>query len=117
QRQRVGVARALAAGPAIMLMDEPFGALDPVTRDGLGRDYRALHERLGLTTVMVTHDVMEALLLADRIVVLAGGAILADGPPGALLADHADPAVRALMETPRRQARRVEALALGQPHG
>ncbi len=117
QRQRVGVARALAAGPAIMLMDEPFGALDPVTRDGLGRDYRALHERLGLTTVMVTHDVMEALLLADRIVVLAGGAILADGPPGALLADHADPAVRALMETPRRQARRVEALARGERHG
>ena len=57
QRQRVGVARALAAKPAIMLMDEPFGALDPVTRDALGRDYRALHERLGLTTLMVTHDV------------------------------------------------------------
>jgi len=113
QRQRVGVARALAAGPAIMLMDEPFGALDPVTRDGLGRDYRALHERLGLTTVMVTHDVMEALLLADRIVVLEAGRILADGPPGALLGDHPDPTVRALMETPRRQARRVEALAAG----
>src|SRR5579862_5664864 len=56
QRQRVGVARALAARPSIMLMDEPFGALDPVTRDALGRDYRALHQRLGLTTLMVTHD-------------------------------------------------------------
>src|SRR5271165_3672934 len=78
QRQRVGLARALAAGPAVMLMDEPFGALDPVTRDALGRDYRALHERLGLTTVMVTHDVMEALLLADRIVVMAAGRVLAD---------------------------------------
>jgi osmoprotectant transport system ATP-binding protein len=111
QRQRVGVARALAAGPALMLMDEPFGALDPVTRDALGRDYRALHERLGLTTVMVTHDVMEAVLLADRIVVLDAGLILADAPPADLLADHAHPAVRALMETPRRQARRVEALA------
>jgi osmoprotectant transport system ATP-binding protein len=111
QRQRVGVARALAAGPAIMLMDEPFGALDPVTREGLGADYRALHDRLGLTTVMVTHDVMEALLLADRIVVLEAGRILADDTPAALLADHPVPGVRALMETPRRQAARVEALA------
>jgi osmoprotectant transport system ATP-binding protein len=94
-----------------MLMDEPFGALDPVVREALGRDYRALHERLGLTTVMVTHDVMEALLLADRIVVMQAGRILADDTPGALLADHPEPAVRALMETPRAQARRVEALA------
>ena len=111
QRQRVGVARALAAGPAIMLMDEPFGALDPVTRDALGRDYRALHERLGLTTLMVTHDVWEALLLADRIVVMDAGAILADAPPAALLAGHPDARVQALMETPRRQAERVRAMA------
>lgn len=117
QRQRVGLARALAAEPAVMLMDEPFGALDPVLRDGLGQDYRALHDRLGLTTVMVTHDVMEALLLADRIVVLDAGVVLADGPPGALLADHPNPVVRALMETPRRQARRLEALAAGAGHG
>ena len=61
-----------------MLMDEPFGALDPVTRDELGRAYRALHDRLGLTTVMVTHDMAEALLLADRIVVLIDGRIRAD---------------------------------------
>ena len=117
QRQRVGLARALAAGPGIMLMDEPFGALDPVTRDALGRDYRALHERLGLTTVMVTHDVLEALLLADRIVVLDDGRIVADGPPGALLADQDDPGVRRLMETPRRQLRRLEALERGDAHG
>jgi osmoprotectant transport system ATP-binding protein len=117
QRQRVGVARALAAGPSIMLMDEPFGALDPITRDALGRDYRALHERLALTTVMVTHDVMEALLLADRIVVMQAGLIVADGTPGDLLSDSADPAVRALMETPRRQADRVESLARGAAHG
>jgi osmoprotectant transport system ATP-binding protein len=110
QRQRVGVARALAAKPAIMLMDEPFGALDPVTRDALGRDYRALHDQLGLTTVMVTHDVWEALLLADRIVVLADGRVLADAPPAALLAGHDDPRVQALMETPRRQAERVRAM-------
>ena len=117
QRQRVGVARALAAGPSIMLMDEPFGALDPITRDALGRDYRALHERLALTSVMVTHDVMEALLLADRIVVLQAGLIVADGTPAALLSDSAAPAVRALMETPRRQADRVESLARGAAHG
>src|SRR5690606_2714980 len=57
QRQRVGVARALAARPGIMLMDEPFGALDPVTRDTLGLAYRRLHAGLGLTSLMVTHDV------------------------------------------------------------
>jgi osmoprotectant transport system ATP-binding protein len=113
QRQRVGVARALAAGPKIMLMDEPFGALDPVTRDALGRDYRSLHDQLGLTTVMVTHDVWEALLLADRIVVLHAGHILADAPPAELLAGHRDERVRSLMETPRRQAERVRAMAEG----
>jgi osmoprotectant transport system ATP-binding protein len=110
QRQRVGVARALAAEPAIMLMDEPFGALDPLTRDALGREYRRVHERLGLTTLMVTHDVLEAVLLADRIVVLRAGEIVADGTPRELMNEHRDPTVRALMETPRRQALRVAAL-------
>jgi osmoprotectant transport system ATP-binding protein len=109
QRQRVGVARALAAEPGIMLMDEPFGALDPVTRDQLGADYRALHERLGLTTLMVTHDMAEAVLLADRIVVLSGGRILAEGPPAELLATTRDPEVRALLEAPKRQAERLRA--------
>ncbi len=109
QRQRVGVARALAAAPALMLMDEPFGALDPLTRDALGADYRALHERLGLTTVMVTHDMAEAVLLADRILVLKAGHILADGAPAELLAKATDPDVRALLEAPRRQAERLRA--------
>lgn len=117
QRQRVGVARALAAGPKVMLMDEPFGALDPVTRDSLGRDYRALHERLGLTTVMVTHDVTEALLLADRVIVLENGEVVADGTPSSLLGQQSDPRVRAMMETPRRQAERVRALAEAAGHG
>ena len=107
QRQRVGVARALAAEPKIMLMDEPFGALDPLTRDALGTDYRALHEKLGLTTVMVTHDMTEAVLLADRIVVLEAGLIVADGRPGELLASTDNPEVRALLEAPRRQAERL----------
>jgi osmoprotectant transport system ATP-binding protein len=110
QRQRVGVARALAARPSIMLMDEPFGALDPVTRDALATEYRRLHERMGLTTLMVTHDVMEAILLSDRIVVMRHGAIVADGAPRELLAETADAAVRALMDMPRRQAARVTSL-------
>ncbi|MDB5442348.1 MAG: transporter ATP-binding protein [Phenylobacterium sp.] len=114
QRQRVGVARALAAEPKIMLMDEPFGALDPLTRDQLGGDYRALHERLGLTTLMVTHDMAEAVLLADRIVVLAAGRILADGKPAELLATTADPEVRALLEAPKRQADRLRAKLAGE---
>jgi osmoprotectant transport system ATP-binding protein len=109
QRQRVGVARALAAEPKLMLMDEPFGALDPLTRDALGTDYRALHDRLGLTTVMVTHDMAEAVLLADRIVVLQTGRIVADGAPGKLLAEATDPEVRALLEAPRHQAERLRA--------
>ena len=109
QQQRVGVARALAAGPKLMLMDEPFGALDPVTRDELGRAYRALHERLGLTTLMVTHDIAEALLLADRVVVLIDGRIRADSAPAALLANQ-DPEVRAMVDVPRRQAERLAAL-------
>jgi osmoprotectant transport system ATP-binding protein len=108
QRQRVGVARALAAEPAILLMDEPFGALDPMTREDLGGDVRALHQRLGLTTVMVTHDMSEAVLLADRIVVLAGGEILAEGS-AAELAGVRDPRVKALIDAPRRQAERLAA--------
>jgi osmoprotectant transport system ATP-binding protein len=109
QQQRVGVARALAARPTLMLMDEPFGALDPVTRDALGRAYRALHQRLGLTTLMVTHDVAEALLLADRVVVLIEGRIRADGAP-AELAHSTDPEVKAMIDVPRRQAARLAAL-------
>ena len=81
QRQRVGVARALASAPGLMLMDEPFGALDPVTRDELGEAIRALHDRLGLTTIMVTHDMAEALLLADRVLVMDAGRIVADATP------------------------------------
>ena len=110
QKQRVAVARALAARPGVMLMDEPFGALDPLTRETLGQAYRDLHDRLGLTTVMVTHDVQEAVLLADRMVVMRAGRVVANDTPGALLAGHSDPEVAALMASPRRQAERVQAL-------
>jgi osmoprotectant transport system ATP-binding protein len=110
QRQRVGVARALARQPGLMLMDEPFGALDPVTRDQLGAAIRALHDRLGLTTIMVTHDMAEALLLADRVLVMAGGRIVADASPKALLAGKGGAEADALVAVPREQARRLHAL-------
>jgi osmoprotectant transport system ATP-binding protein len=113
QRQRVGVARALAARPSILLMDEPFGALDPVTRAALADDVRRLHEQLGLTTVMVTHDIGEALLLADEVVVMADGRALAHAPPRELLAGHPDPVVADLIAAPRKQAERLAELAGG----
>ena len=109
QRQRVGVARALAARPRIVLMDEPFGALDPLTRDALGDDFRALHARLGLTTIMITHDMTEAVLLADRIAVMRAGKLLAQGTP-AELAENDNPYVGELLGTPRRQAERLAKL-------
>jgi osmoprotectant transport system ATP-binding protein len=109
QRQRVGVARALAARPRIVLMDEPFGALDPLTRDALGDDYRALHRKLGLTTVMITHDMTEAILLADRVAVMRGGRLLAKGTP-AELSRSGDAYVGELLRTPRRQAERLGVL-------
>ena len=109
QRQRVGVARALAAKPRIVLMDEPFGALDPLTRDALGDDYRSLHRKLGLTTVMITHDMTEAILLADRIAVMRGGQLLAQGTPTEL-SNSSDAYVLELLRTPRRQVERLNAL-------
>jgi osmoprotectant transport system ATP-binding protein len=112
QRQRVGVARALAAEPRILLMDEPFGALDPVTRHSLQTEVRALHQQLGLTTVMVTHDMAEALLLADRIAVMRSGRLLRLGAPRELLRDPGDPYVAALLEAPRRHAALLEKLGV-----
>ena len=109
QRQRVGVARALAAEPHLLLMDEPFGALDPVTRDSLGRKVRALHGELGLTTVLVTHDMAEALLLADRVLVMQSGLLVADETPAALLAGAGGEAAQALVAVPREQARELAA--------
>jgi osmoprotectant transport system ATP-binding protein len=110
QRQRVGVARALAGGPELLLMDEPFGALDPVTRDALGRKVRELHDALGLTTVMVTHDMAEALLLADRVLVMDKGALVADETPRALLAGAGGAVAQRLVAVPRHQAERLAAM-------
>jgi len=81
QRQRVGVARALAVNPPILLMDEPFAALDPVTRTELKSEFSALARRLSKTIVFVTHDLREALYLASRIILLETGHIVASGSP------------------------------------
>lgn len=110
QQQRVGFARALAAGSKVLLLDEPFGALDPVTRDELREDFLALRRRLGLTAVMVTHDMTEALISADRIAVLNAGRLVRIGTPRELVTDPGDEFVAALMASPRRQAERLEAL-------
>jgi osmoprotectant transport system ATP-binding protein len=88
QRQRVGVARALAADPPILICDEAFGAVDPVTRGALRSEFRALTRRLRKTVVFVTHDVKEALTLADRIIVLKNGRIEFGGTIGQFQRDQ-----------------------------
>jgi len=85
QRQRVGLARALAAAPAILLMDEPFGALDPLTRAEMQDMLRDLMSRLKKTVLLVTHDLDEALYLADQIVLLEQGKLIANLPPAEFL--------------------------------
>jgi osmoprotectant transport system ATP-binding protein len=110
QRQRVGVARALANEPELLLMDEPFGALDPITRDALGERVRALHDALGLTSIMVTHDMAEALLLADRVLVMDAGLIVADETPAALLAGKGGEIAQGLVAVPRAQAEKLAAM-------
>lgn len=91
QQQRVGVARALAANPRLMLMDEPFGAVDPIVRSDLQRELRQLQDQLGITILFVTHDIAEALALGDQIVVLAErGRIAQQGTGAELIAQPAD---------------------------
>jgi osmoprotectant transport system ATP-binding protein len=108
QAQRVGLARALAARPRIMLLDEPFGAVDPITRELLQTEYRRLHDTLELTTVLVTHDVTEALLLGDRLAVLHEGKLVGLGTAAELVAAPPHPQVERLLAMPRRQAAAVQ---------
>ena len=110
QQQRIGVARALAASPRLMLLDEPFGALDPMTRDRMQTSFRSIHQKLGITAIFVTHDMTEALLLGDRIAVMREGSLVQVGTPQELVQNPANDTVRELMETPQRQADAVEAL-------
>ncbi len=107
ERQRVGLARAIAAHPKIVLMDEPFGALDPITRDIVGSTYKGLHNLFGLTTMMVTHDVQEAILLSDQIAIMKGGRVIALDTPRALMAEKQNDDVISLMSMPKRQAEQV----------
>jgi osmoprotectant transport system ATP-binding protein len=110
QQQRVGVARALAAKPRIMLLDEPFGALDPLTRGRLQDSFIRIRRELGVTAVFVTHDMVEALRLGDRIAVLDQGRLVQVGTPRTLMREPADDSVRKLLDTPRREARLVDDL-------
>ena len=110
QQQRVGVARALAAKPRVMLLDEPFGALDPLTRDRLQDAFTRIRRQLNLTAIFVTHDMTEALLLGDRIAVMNEGNLVQVGTPHELLTAPADDYIKELMETPRRQTEAVDAL-------
>ena len=98
QRQRVGVARALAADPPLMLLDEPFGALDPLTRASLQREFADLSRRLGKTAILVTHDVREALALADRVGLMHRGRLLLLESPDGFRASN-NPQARAYLET------------------
>jgi osmoprotectant transport system ATP-binding protein len=110
EAQRVGLARALAAQPLVMLLDEPFGALDPLTRENLQQQFASLRRELLLTAIFVTHDMAEALLLGDRIAVLHAGRLVQVGTPAELLRAPADERVAELLRTPRRQAEALDAL-------
>ncbi|HEV2559813.1 MAG TPA: ABC transporter ATP-binding protein [Microvirga sp.] len=99
QQQRVGVARAIAAEPAVLLMDEPFGALDPITRLRLQDEFLSLQKRQGITVVMVTHDMDEAFKMAGRVAVMDKGIILQFDTPDALVRRPAHPFVRELVGT------------------
>ncbi|MCC7240289.1 MAG: ATP-binding cassette domain-containing protein [Acidobacteria bacterium] len=98
QRQRVAFARALAAEPHIVLLDEPFGALDAITRGDLQQMFGDLRVATGIAALLVTHDLREAFLLADRVAVMRAGAIEQIGPPASLLREAATPYVAALLE-------------------
>jgi osmoprotectant transport system ATP-binding protein len=104
QRQRVAVARALAADPGVVLLDEPFGALDALTRFELQREFKTLRSRLAKTLVLVTHDLDEAFLLGDRVAVLKDGRILQIDTPTALRAHPAPGYVETLLAR-RREVR------------
>ena len=104
QRQRIGLARALAGEPEIVLMDEPFAALDPLTKASLLDDIVSLKREIGFSCVLVTHDFSEALRLADRIAVMDRGKIVQAGPAEELISTPANEMVESLLAAPRQAA-------------
>jgi osmoprotectant transport system ATP-binding protein len=114
QQQRVGVARALAAEPAVLLMDEPFGALDPIIRGKAQEDLRAIQRRFGTTVVLVTHDIDEAFRLADRVAVMSHGRLLQYDRPAVLLTCPADPFVSRLTGTSDRSLKLLSLFTAGE---
>ena len=102
QRQRVGIARALAGDPQLLLMDEPFGAVDEITRELLQEQILKIHESRGTTILFVTHDMAEAFRLATRCLVLDQGRVAQYDRPSRIISDPASPFVRELVEKRRR---------------
>ena len=115
QQARASLARLLLTDPDVMLLDEPFGSLDALTRERLQESFLRIHKSLSLTTILVTHDMTEALTMGDRIGVLRNGALLQIGPPRELLSNPIDSYVEQLMDAPRRQAAVIDALAAPPP--
>lgn len=114
QQQRVGVARALAADPNILLMDEPFGAVDPIVRKELQDELRRLQRELGKTIILVTHDIDEAFSLGDHVVVLRKGAVIAQaGTPQQIMAKPADSFVSRFIGAHRQERMLTEQLVDG----
>ncbi len=113
QQQRVGVARALGADPPILLMDEPFGAVDPVTRVGLQNEFLNIQRALGKTVVFVTHDIDEAIKMGDRIALLRAGKLVQVGTPDELLGNPEDDFVRDFVGADR-QLKRLGLIAVEQ---
>jgi len=114
QQQRVGVARALAAEPVVLLMDEPFGALDPIIRAKAQDDLLDIQGRFGTTVVLVTHDMDEAFMLGDRVAVMSGGRLLQYDRPAELLVHPADPFVSRMTGLADRAMRLLSLVTAGE---
>ena len=114
QQQRIGVLRALASDPPLILMDEPFGALDPITRDSLQAEFKNLQQTLGKTIIFVTHDMDEALKLADKIVIMRAGKIVQTGSPDEILRNPADEFVEDFIGKERLAQARQQLQTVGQ---
>ena len=116
QAQRVAVARALSAKPKVILFDEPFGKLDPLNRSHLQRELKKIKEKVPFTGVFVTHDMMEALLLGNRIAIMKKGVIIQIDTPYNIFHNPIDDYVASLIKTPKEQMDQLEATLKGGNH-